>query len=110
MSSNNLGREMNKSLIDFITKLSLCGILVLIFVVLFNIIKDPYAIQPKGYQSDPSDVKEALYEKQVKDRELDKDFMDTYVDDLNSPDTVNVSRDRKLHYYVPLPKEYSIVN
>ncbi|MBR6164141.1 hypothetical protein IKQ26_09700 [bacterium] len=98
---------MNKALIDFITKLTLCGILVLIFVVLFNIIKEPYSLQTNGFENE-AEVKAAYQKTQKVGEELDKNFMDTYVDDLKAakPQTVEV---QKHNYYVPLPKEFSIV-
>jgi len=100
---------MKRSLIDFITKLSLCGILVLIFVVLFNIIKEPYSMQANGYQSN-EEVKAALDRTNEKGKELDKDFMDDYVERLDSPDSANIAVDQRNNYYVPLPQEYSVVN
>ncbi len=99
---------MNKSLIDFITKVSLCGILVLIFIVLFNIIREPYSIQTIGFQSE-KEVKEALKNTKTVGKELDKNFMDDYVNNLKSPRN-DVEAQRRSNYYVPLPKEYSIVN
>lgn len=99
---------MNKTLVDFITKVSLCGILVLIFIVLFNLIREPYSIQSSGFQSE-KEVKEALQHTRKVGKELDRDFMDDYVDNLKAPDR-NLDAQTKRSYYVPLPKEYSVVN
>ena len=100
---------MNKALIDFITKLTLCGILVIIFIVLFNIIKEPYSIQTNGYNNE-ADVKSALKKTQKVGEELDKTFMDTYVDDLKSAPYSRDPEVQKRTIYVPLPKEFSIVH
>lgn len=98
---------MNKALIDFVTKLTLCGILVLIFIVLFNIIKEPYSLQTSGYESE-SDVKSALRKTQRVGEELDKKFMDDYVNELKAPQA-KVPEVQHHSYYVPLPKEFSVV-
>lgn len=100
---------MNKALIDFITKLTLCGILVIIFIVLFNIIQEPYSIQANGYNNE-ADVKSALKKTKKVGEELDKNFMDTYVDNLKSAPYAREPEVQKHNYYVPLPKEFSIVH
>ena len=98
---------MNKALIDFITKLTLCGILVLIFIVLFNIMKEPYALQIGNYENE-NEVKSALKKTQKVGEELDRNFMDQYVDNLKTP-PVKTTEVQHHSYYVPLPKEFSVV-
>lgn len=98
---------MNKTFIDYITKFSLCGILVIIFLVLFNILKEPYSIDSHEFHS-KKEVREALEKTQRVGQSLDRDFMDDYVDNLKTPQQ-NTDVRTKRNYYVPLPKEYSIV-
>lgn len=99
---------MSKALIDFITKVTLCGILVLIFIVLFNIIREPYSLQTNGYENE-GEVKSAYKKTKKIGEELDKNFMDTYVENLPAAQP-KIPDVQKHNYYVPLPKEFSIVH
>ena len=55
------------------------------------------------------DVKKALEETHKVGQSLDRDFMDEYVDNLKTPDP-NLDVATKRNYYIPLPKEYTVVN
>lgn len=98
---------MDKTLIKLITKMVVFGILVLIFIVLFNIIREPYSIQTGGFESQ-EEVKSALRKTRKIGDELDNNLLERYVDRLKAPGT-KVPVTQRNNYYVPLPKEFSVV-